>query len=56
LAFHAGALCKFEVSWTGIEYSEAVFFLRSEKKIEVMGYSFEFMVLCDKDGVVIYKV
>jgi 3'-phosphoadenosine 5'-phosphosulfate sulfotransferase (PAPS reductase)/FAD synthetase len=44
LAIRAGVPCKFEASWTGIEYPQTVHFLRSEKKrIEAMGYSFEFI-------------
>jgi phosphoadenosine phosphosulfate reductase len=51
LAIRAGVTCKFEVSWTGLEYRETVFFLRSEKKrIEDRGYSFEFIIPRDKDG------
>jgi 3'-phosphoadenosine 5'-phosphosulfate sulfotransferase (PAPS reductase)/FAD synthetase len=51
LAIRAGAPCKFEASWTGIEYPETVYFLRTEKKrIEAIGYSFEFIIPRDKDG------
>ena len=51
LALHAGVKCKFETSWTGIEYPETVYFLRREKKrIEALGYSFEFIIPRDKDG------
>jgi phosphoadenosine phosphosulfate reductase len=51
LAIRAGIKCRFEVSWTGIEYPETVYFLRQEKKrIEALGYSFEFIIPRDKDG------
>jgi phosphoadenosine phosphosulfate reductase len=51
LALRTGVKCKFETSWTGIEYPETVYFLRREKKrIEALGYSFEFIIPRDKDG------
>jgi phosphoadenosine phosphosulfate reductase len=51
LAIRAGVKCKFEVSWTGIEYPETVYFLRREKKrIEALGYSFEFIIPRNKEG------
>jgi phosphoadenosine phosphosulfate reductase len=51
LAIRAGVQCTFEVSWTGIEYPETVYFLRSEKKrIEGMGYSCKFVIPRDKEG------
>jgi phosphoadenosine phosphosulfate reductase len=51
LAIRSGVKCRFETSWTGIEYPETVYFLRSEKaRIEALGYSFEFIVPRDKDG------
>jgi phosphoadenosine phosphosulfate reductase len=51
LAIRAGVKCRFETSWTGIEYPETVYFLRSEKaRIEALGYSFEFIVPRDRDG------
>jgi phosphoadenosine phosphosulfate reductase len=51
LAIRAGVPIKFEVSWTGIEYPATVYFLRSEKKrIEAMGYSFDFIIPRDRDG------
>ncbi len=51
LAIKSGVKCKFEVSWTGIEYPETVYFLRREKeRIEKMGYSFEFIIPRDKHG------
>lgn len=51
LAIRAGVKCRFEVSWTGIEYPETVYFLRREKeRIEKLGYSFEFIIPRDKDG------
>jgi phosphoadenosine phosphosulfate reductase len=51
LAIRSGVKCKFEVSWTGVEYPETVYFLRSEKeRIEAMGYSFEFIIPRDRDG------
>jgi phosphoadenosine phosphosulfate reductase len=51
LAIRAGVKCRFEVSWTGIEYPETVYFLRREKtRIEAMGYSFEFIIPRNKEG------
>ena len=51
LAIRAGVKCRFEMSWTGIEYPETVYFLRREKqRIEELGYSFEFIIPQDKDG------
>jgi phosphoadenosine phosphosulfate reductase len=51
LAIRTGVKCRFEVSWTGIEYPETVYFLRREKaRIEAMGYSFEFVIPRDKEG------
>jgi phosphoadenosine phosphosulfate reductase len=51
LAIRAGVKCTFKVSWTGIEYPQTVHFLRAEKKrIEAMGYSFNFIIPRDKDG------
>ena len=51
LAIRAGVKCKFEVSWTGIEHPETVYFLREEKKrIEDLGYSFEFIIPRDDKG------
>jgi phosphoadenosine phosphosulfate reductase len=51
LAIRSGVPCKFEVSWTGVEYPATVYFLRSEKKrIENMGYSFEFVIPRDRTG------
>jgi phosphoadenosine phosphosulfate reductase len=51
LAIRAGVKCKFESSWTGIEYPETVYFLRSEKaRIEAAGYSFECIIPRDRDG------
>ena len=51
LAIRAGVKCKFEVSWTGIEYPETVYFLRREKeRIEALGYSFEYIIPRDKEG------
>jgi phosphoadenosine phosphosulfate reductase len=51
LAIRSGVKCRFEVSWTGIEYPETVYFLRREKaRIEALGYSFEFIIPRDKDG------
>ena len=45
LAIRAGVKCRFETSWTGIEYPETVYFLRREKaRIEAAGYSFEFII------------
>jgi phosphoadenosine phosphosulfate reductase len=38
LAIRSGVKCRFEVSWTGIEYPQTVCFLRREKKrIEDLG-------------------
>jgi hypothetical protein len=51
LAILSRTPCKFEVSWTGVEYPQAVYFLRSEKKrIEAMGYSFELVIPRDREG------
>jgi phosphoadenosine phosphosulfate reductase len=51
LAICAGIKCKFEVSWTGIEYPETVYFLRREKqRIEALGFSFEFIIPRDANG------
>jgi phosphoadenosine phosphosulfate reductase len=51
LAIRSGVKCKFEVSWTGIEYPETVYFLRKEKeRIESLGYSFNFIIPRDKNG------
>jgi phosphoadenosine phosphosulfate reductase len=51
LTIRSGVKCRFEVSWTGIEYPETVYFLHREKKrIEALGYSFEFIIPRDKDG------
>jgi phosphoadenosine phosphosulfate reductase len=51
IAIHSGAKCKFEVSWTGIEHPETVYFLRREKeRIESLGYGFDFIIPRDKDG------
>jgi phosphoadenosine phosphosulfate reductase len=51
LAVRSGVKCKFETSWTGIEYPETVYFLRREKeRLEKLGYSFEFIIPRDKDG------
>jgi phosphoadenosine phosphosulfate reductase len=51
LAIRAGVKCKFETSWTGIEYPETVYFLRREKfRIEAQGYSFEFIVPRNREG------
>jgi phosphoadenosine phosphosulfate reductase len=51
LAVRAGVKCKFETSWTGIEYPETVYFLRREKRrLEALGYSFDFIIPRDRDG------
>jgi phosphoadenosine phosphosulfate reductase len=51
LAIRSGVKCRFEVSWTGIEHPETVYFLRREKaRIEALGYSFEFIIPRDKEG------
>jgi phosphoadenosine phosphosulfate reductase len=51
LAIQSGVKCKFEVSWTGIEYPETVYFLRKEKaRVEALGYEFNFIIPRDKDG------
>jgi phosphoadenosine phosphosulfate reductase len=51
LAVRSGTRCKFVTSWTGIEYPETVYFLRSEKKrFENLGYSFEFHIPRSADG------
>jgi phosphoadenosine phosphosulfate reductase len=51
LAIRSGVKCGFEVSWTGLEYPETVYFLRGEKKrIEDLGYAFNFFIPRDKDG------
>jgi phosphoadenosine phosphosulfate reductase len=51
LAIRSGVKCKFETSWTGIEYPETVYFLRREKRrIENLGYSFEFIIPRDEAG------
>jgi phosphoadenosine phosphosulfate reductase len=51
LAVRSGVKCGFEVSWTGIEYPETVYFLRREKqRVESLGYSFEFAIPRDGEG------
>jgi len=51
LAIRSGIKCKFEVSWTGIEYPETVYFLRKEKeRVEALGYEFNFILPRNKDG------
>jgi phosphoadenosine phosphosulfate reductase len=51
LTIRSGMPCKFETSWTGIEYPETVRFLRSEKRrIESLGYAFEFVIPRDREG------
>jgi phosphoadenosine phosphosulfate reductase len=51
LAIRAGVKCAFKTAWTGIEYPETVKFLRSEKKrIETLGFSFDFIIPRDKEG------
>jgi phosphoadenosine phosphosulfate reductase len=51
LAIRSGVKCKFETSWTGIEYPETVYFLRKEKnRIEKLGYTFDFIIPRDKEG------
>jgi phosphoadenosine phosphosulfate reductase len=51
LAIRSGVKCRFEMSWTGIEYPETVYFLRREKnRIEQAGYRFEFIIPRDKQG------
>ena len=51
LAIKSKVKCKFEVSWTGLEYPETVYFLRREKeRIEKLGYIFDFIIPRDKDG------
>jgi phosphoadenosine phosphosulfate reductase len=51
LAVRSGVKCRFEVSWTGIESPETVYFLRREKKrIENLGYSLNFFIPRDKNG------
>jgi phosphoadenosine phosphosulfate reductase len=51
LAIRSGVKCRFETSWTGVEYPETVYFLRREKaRIEALGYSFEFIIPRDKNG------
>jgi phosphoadenosine phosphosulfate reductase len=51
LAIKSKIKCRFQTSWTGIEYPETVYFLRKEKeRIEKLGYSFEFIIPRDKNG------
>ena len=51
LAIRSKTKCKFEVSWTGIEYPETVYFLRREKeRIEKLGYTFDFVIPRDSEG------
>jgi len=51
LAIRAGVKCRFEMSWTGLEYPATVYFLREEKtRIEALGYKYNFIVPRDKDG------
>jgi phosphoadenosine phosphosulfate reductase len=51
LAVRSGVKCKFETSWTGIEYPETVHFLRKEKeRLQNLGCSFEFIIPRDNDG------
>jgi phosphoadenosine phosphosulfate reductase len=51
LVIQSGVKCKFEVSWTGIEYPQTVYFLRKEKeRIEGLGYHFNFIIPRDRDG------
>jgi phosphoadenosine phosphosulfate reductase len=51
LAVRSGVKCRFEVSWTGIEYPQTVYFLRREKRrVESLGYSFEFIIPRDREG------
>ena len=51
LAVKSGVKCKFEVSWTGVEYPETVYFLRQEKaRLEALGYQFTFIIPRDSAG------
>jgi phosphoadenosine phosphosulfate reductase len=51
LAIRSGVKCRFQMSWTGLEYPETVYFMRKEKeRIENLGYSFDFVIPRDTDG------